>query len=228
MPAGTAKCAPDQRAFIQRLSKTGCDLDRIAKEVERSPELARSVMAAIGGDATGAKFAASKLLKIVSQRYPELVYPHFDLVMALLKNKNSFLRWNAILTLANLSAVDRKKKFESILDTYLAPIRGSLMIDAANTMRGAAVIAQAKAHLANNIAAQMLEVENASYATAECRNVALGHAITALGQIFANVSDKTAVEDFVGRQMNNARAATRGKARKFCSKWSVRQALATR
>ncbi|HKN25282.1 MAG TPA: hypothetical protein VJX72_10580 [Candidatus Acidoferrum sp.] len=219
MPTGTAKPTIDGRAFIHRLSKAGRDLSRIAKEVVRSPELMQSVIATISAEASVPRLAASKLLRIVSETSPELVYPHFDFLVTLLNNPNSILRWNATLTLANLASIDRHKKLDRIIDTYLAPVCGSRMIDAANAIRGAAAIARAKPYLAGQMARHILQVESASYSTPECRNVAIGHAITALDQFFPAIADKNQVRSFVDRQVNNTRPATRNKACKFGKKW---------
>ena len=219
MPAGTAKPKGKIPPFVRRLSKAGTDLNRIARSAERSPGLVESVIDAIGADAARPKFAASKLLRIISQQSPKLVYPHFGFLVGLLKSENSILKWNAMMTLANLAVVDQQKKLDGIMDAYLAPICGAALVDAANTIKGAAVIARAKPGLAGKIASQVLQVENATYGTPECRNVAMGHAIEALDQFFPLVEDKAKVQSFVAGQVNNTRPATRNKAQKFCKKW---------
>ena len=44
----------------------------------------------------------------------------------------------------NLSAVDSKNKIDALLDEYLQPISGPVLITAANTINGAGKVAQAK------------------------------------------------------------------------------------
>jgi len=222
MPASAAKPLQGTRALIRRLDKRGTDLARIAMQVERTPQLVDSVIAAIGADSACAKFAASKLLRILSQTAPALVYPHFDSLTKLLSCDNSILKWNAMLTVANLAPVDEEKKIDGILDLYFSPICGSVMVDAANTIKGAAVIAVAKPQLAERIAMEILKVERATYATRECRNVAIGHAIVALDQLFPAVEDKELIRSFAARQIRNPRPATRTKALKFCKKWAAK------
>jgi hypothetical protein len=219
MATGLSTTAAVDHAFINRLCRPKANLERLAQEVERTPDLLGSVIAAIASDHTCTRFAAIKLLRIVSEKTPQLVYPHFAFVAKMLTDENSILKWNAILTLANLATVDREEKLDRIIDDYLKPIRGPAMIDAANTMGGAAVIARAKPYLASKIATGILTVENASYATPECRNVAIGHAITALNQFFTGIEDKSAVRSFIHQQQKNSRPATSKKAEKFCKKW---------
>jgi hypothetical protein len=148
------------------------------------------------------RLGASKMLRDLSERAPESIYPHFDFFVGLLGGTT--------LTLANLAAVDREGRLDRIMDTYLAPISGPNMIDAA--------IAVAKPHLAPMIAGRILAVERASYATAECRNVAISHAIRALGEFFDALDDKRGVLRFVSRQTENPRPATRAKAERFLRK----------
>jgi hypothetical protein len=205
--------------FINRLCRPKANLERLAQEVARTPDLLDSVIAAIASDHACTRFAAIKLLRILSEKTPQLIYPDFEFLAEMRNDENSILKWNAILTLANLAPVDRDKKLDRIIDDYLRPITGPAMIDAANTMRGAAVIARAKPYLASKIATAILTVENACYATPECRNVAIGHAINALDQFFTSIEDKGALRSFIHRQQNNSRPATAKKAGKFCKKW---------
>jgi hypothetical protein len=167
------------------------------------------------------RFGAAKALRNLSGRAPDLIYPHFDFFASFLWNENSILRWNAILIVGNLAAVDGERRVDRIIDGYLSAISGPHMIDAGNTMRGAAAIGVAKPYLADRIARHILEVERATYAAPECRNVAIGHAIESLDRLFPRIADKRAVQRFVSRQMDNSRAATRKKAERFLRKWPL-------
>ncbi len=180
-----------------------------------------TLVQAIGATEARTRNTASKRLQTLSEERPEQVYPHFNFLADLTRGDNNILKWNALLTLANLAAVDSAKKLDRMLDEYLAPVRGPVMITAGNAMKGAAVIAAAKPYLADRIAGAIFQVERAKYATPECRNVAVGHAIQALGKIFPSIEDKRAVVSFVTRQKKNPRAATRAKAIKFLKKQLV-------
>jgi len=212
------------RAFLNRLAAPGADLSLAANRVRRKPELVKALIAGIGGDNARIRFAASRTLRLLSQHAPDSAYPYFDFFALLLAHQNEILKWNAILGLANLAAVDRAGKLERILDVYLAPISGPIMVTAANTMLGAGTIAAAKPHLAAPIAAAILQVEHASYATPECRNVAIGHAIVALGRFFDAIPDRRAAWLFVRRHSTNPRNATRAKAKRFLKRWPMEAA----
>ena len=183
--------------------------------VEHKNELIEEVMAGINAKRAGVKFGASKALRILSERVPEALYPHFDSFAAMLSHDNKILKWNSTLTLANLARVDREGKIEAILDRYLDLITGPNMITAANAIRGAAIIGVAKPHLVRRIVLRILRVERAEYATPECRNVVIGHALRALEPLADLLPDRRVLRLFAARQLGNPRPATSAKARKF-------------
>jgi hypothetical protein len=183
--------------------------------VEHNNELIEEVLAGINAKRAGVKFGASKALRILSERVPEALYPHFDFFAAMLRHDNQILKWNATLTLANLAPVDREGKIEAVLDQYLDLISGPNMITAANAIRGAAIIGVAKPHLVRRIVLRIMRVEREDYATPECRNVVIGHALRALEPLAELLPDRHVLRLFAARQLGNPRPATSAKARKF-------------
>ena len=156
-------------ALIRRFTAPHANYPRLISQVKREPELLHALLAAVSSDAARVKFGAAKALRNLSGRAPDLIYPHFDFFASFLRNENSILRWNAILILGNLAAVDGERRVDRIIDDYLSAISGPHLIDAGNTIRGAAAMGVAKPYLADKIASHILEVERATYATPECR-----------------------------------------------------------
>ena len=151
-------------------------------------------------------------LRIISEKKPAVLYPEFDRLVSLLDSENNIFKWGAILCIGNLAVVDSEGKIDRILDKYLQPISGRVMITAANVIVGAGKIARAKPHLAGKIARALLRVERANYQTEECRNVALGHAVASLDLFFEHLDKPQPVMEFVQRQLHNRRNAVRVKA----------------
>jgi hypothetical protein len=144
-----------------------------------------------------------------------------EFFVRLLDSENTFLRLDAACVLANLATVDSQGKFDVIFEKYFAPVAGPAMIPAANIIGTAAQIARAKPGLTAKITAEILKVENAKYATEECRNVALGHAIRFFDSIFGQIEDKAPVVNLIKRQLTNTRPATRKKAEAFVKKHGI-------
>lgn len=205
---------------VQQLSKRGVDIAAIVGQVIENPKPIPELIAALQIEKGTAKYAYEKVLRLVSERRPELIYPHFDVFAAMLDSDNSFLKWGAIMTVAHLTAVDAESKFEAIFEIYYAPITGPVMVTAANIIGSSGRIALARPELTERIVREILKVEKAKYErhgrpSPECRNVAIGQAIDAFDRFFDQVEAKAAVIRFVKRQLANPRKPVVKKAERF-------------
>jgi len=185
--------------------------DRVARQPDSLPEL----FAGLRSDKPRIKYGCLKVLRLISERNPAMLYPAFEQFGELLRSEFTVLQWGAIIILRNLAVIDSENKIDAILDRYLQPIPGPVMITAANTIQGAGKIARAKPYLADKITRALLQVERAKYKTAECRNVVLGHAVLSLDLLFDHVREPRPVIAFVQRQLRNRRNATKRKAAVF-------------
>ncbi len=212
--------AMDKTGVISECGRKGADLDTIAQQVVERPERIADLVDALQSEKGTARYTYEKVLRRVSERRPELAYPWFDVFAAMLNHDNSFLKWGAIMTIANLASVDSEGKFDAIFEKYYAPIRGPVMVTAANIIGSSPKIARAKPHLAGRIAREVLKVRKARYErhgdlSPECRNVAIGHAVEAFDEFFDQISDKASVLEFVKSQLKNTRKPVVKKAERF-------------
>ena len=212
------KAASD--SIASQLSLPGADVQAIATRVVGMPEGIDALFEGLGSKTAPVKYGSAKVLRMVSEQAPDLLYPWWDSFVRLLENDNAFLRWDSTQILGNLAAVDREDKLEGVLHRFFAPLLGQEMIGAANAIAAAANIAVAKPHLADRIVKEILKVERASYQRPECRNVAIGHAIKSFDRFFRHVKNRRPVLAFVTRQLDNPRPATRKKAERFLKRWA--------
>ncbi|MBU1075039.1 hypothetical protein KJ705_03085, partial [Patescibacteria group bacterium] len=138
-------------------------IELLVKKTIKEPKIIAVACEVMETESSAVKFGAEKVIRLVSEKDPKLVYPYFDRLVKMTKHENSFLKWGAYLTLANLAAVDKKNKFEKVFAEYFKPITGPQMVTAANIVGGAAKIAQAKPKLADRIAKEILKVEKGIY-----------------------------------------------------------------
>lgn len=162
-----------------------------------------------------ARFAAGKALVVTAEKSPERVYPYFDAIAGLLAGECKIVRWNALQVISRLAAVDKDGKVEGVLDAYLGFVHGGNLISAANAIDGAARITLAQPQLLERVLPVLLGVEKETYETPECRNVAIGHVLTALGELWPMVQGRADVVAFVRRQESNTRAAVVKKAKQM-------------
>jgi HEAT repeat protein len=198
-----------------RIRQAALNPAQLARKAITDPRLIPAIAEGLKADKPRVKYGCAKALRLISEQRPDLLYPHFDFFVRLLDHENKILQWDAAFVLSHLARVDTDDKLAAIFARYFSSIPGPVMITAATAIQGGARIAQAKPHLADRIAAEVLKVARAGYRTPECRNVAIGHAILALSDLLPLLRRPAAVIQFVRKQTRNPRPATRKKAEHF-------------
>jgi len=207
--------------LIGQIATKGSDKEAIAEEIAGDPAQIEEVIEGLNSKKASIKFGCGKVLRILSEKNPKALYPHIGTFIKLLDSDNNIMKWEGIHVIGNLARVDKDKKIDVILNKYLKPIDGPVMITAANVIGGAARIAAAKPYLAERIAKALLKVEHAEYATDECRNVALGHTLDAFELFFDEIKSKQPIIDLVTRQLHNTRNSVRKRAELLLKKWQI-------
>jgi hypothetical protein len=208
----------DGSELLSQISSKDSDKGTIAAEIIRNPELLCEIFEGLNHKKPDVKHGCDKLLRIISDTAPSILYPNFVFFHNQLANENNFLKWSAVYIIANLTSVDVDNKFEPIFNEYFAPIPGPVMITAGNVINGAGKIALSKPYLTERITKEILKVEKGKYQTAECRNIVIGHAIKSFGKFFNQIEDKDSVLEFIKKQTKSPRIVTKKKAEEFLKK----------
>ncbi len=203
------------------MRKLACAFKGVSEEVVSKLQTSRTAKAS---KTSKCPLRSLRSLWFVSERRPDLIYPHFEVFAGLLDSENNFLKCGAIMTVANLTAADTGRKFEAIFRKYSDPISGPTMVMAANIIGSSVTIARAKPSLMDSITKEILKVEKARYRmkgslSPECRNVAIGHAIDSFDKIYGQIEDKAEVTAFIKRQLKNTRKPVAKRAEQFMRKY---------
>lgn len=204
--------------LLSEIAKPKANLEAIAERMGQRPESLPEIFDGLQAEPARMKYGCLKILRVLSEKNPGVIYPYFDRIAHLLDSENTILKWGAIIIIGNLSTVDSRNKIDGLLDEYLRPISGPVLITAANTIGGAAKIVRAKPHLAERIIRALLQVETAKFQTTECRNVALGHVLKAMELFYPQAGDSQVLIDFARRQIRNRRNAVKQRAGAFLKK----------
>jgi hypothetical protein len=165
------------------------------------------------------KYACTRNILVLARQDPAALYPERDAFFRLLDNDNRILRWTAISTLGALARVDRSANIDAWVDRLTGFLNTGNMITANNAIAALADIALARPEYRRQITAELIKVEHYDYDTPECRNIAIGKAILAMGTYFNGLDDKRGVMEFVKQQAGNTRTATKKKAEQFLKKY---------
>ncbi len=124
--------------------------------------------------------------------------------------------------IANLTAVDKSKKFDRIFGKYYSFLGSEYMVTVANTVGYSAKIAANKPYLADKIATELLKVQKLQitpHLTEECKLVIAQKAIETFNTLISQVQNKKALLAFAQKHQDSRRAALRREAQRFLDKW---------
>lgn len=212
--------------IFQKLESGKVDAETLAKRAQKDHALVPLLMKGLHEETTRVKYGCAKALRVLSDEEPQLLYSYFDEFVRLLENPNNIFRWEAIYVLSALAAVDKQNKIEGLLQEYVSPIHGPVMITACNLIKGLARIAKAKPLLAPAIAAAILRAEDGRYETAECYEIVVGTALRTFEKIYPLVPDGLPLIRFAEAHSGSLRPATRKSAEKFLAKYADLSAVA--
>ncbi len=193
--------------------------EELARQVINNPKLIPTVIEGMESTKGDVKFGSTKILRLISEQNPKILYPHMDFFIALLDSDNNILKWNAQDIIANLLEVDTEKKFDDIFEKYYSYISDDVMITAGHVVDNSGKIALARPEFQNEISEHLLSVEKPNR-NQECRNILVGKAILAFEKYFdqVNPQQRDRIITFVKKHLNNSRIATKNKAEKFLEK----------
>ena len=209
-------------SILEAVAKKKNKAEALAKRVIRNPISLSELLEGIYSEKAAIKFKSAKILRIISEERPELLYPKWDFFEKLLDSENNIIKWNAMDVIANLTRVDSRNMFDKIFRKFYGMLYEGSLITAAHVVGNSWKIAKAKPGLGSRITSELLKVEKIPLPTEECMNILKGHAILSFSEYFGQIKEKGKVKSFARRELKNSRNATRAKAEKFLKKFEGR------
>ncbi len=217
----------DKDTLINRL-KAKPDLSSFIAEAIENTTTLNFLFEIVLTEKSGIKYVCTKIIRMVSEQKPELIYPYFEDIFKWLHNKNSFVKWDGIITLSNLSVVDYEDKFGAIYQEYFALIQDPQMITAANVIVNAWKVVLAKPELESDITGRLLEVPKIIYMnkgqpSPECNCIVCGKVLECFEHYFDFSVNQTAMLDFAKGQLESSRKAVAKNAEIFIRRHSDKE-----
>jgi hypothetical protein len=202
--------------------KQRLDQEALFEEASKSPERLADLVRLAMADRTSARYAYTKIVRKVSENRPDLVYLHFNSIASWLDQPNSFVRWDAILTLANLARVDAAGRLDVIKARLLALLDEKNLVTAGNMVGSAGKIVAARPDWEPDLTRRFLDMPNTQFLhhgqpSPECTRVACGHVLDYFAKVFSQTGQKEAILQFAGEQAASLRPSLARKAQKFLS-----------
>ena len=196
----------------------------LLKKVKQNFDLLPEIIDGVSSGKAAIRYGCGKVLMDLSEEYPDKLYPYMDFFIKLLSSKYRILTWQAMFIIANLTKVDKNKKFDTIFDKYYSFLNDEYMVTVANVVGHSGKIALAKPHLIPKITKELLKVENIKttpHLTDECKKVIAEKAIQSIDMFFPQIENKDEVISFVKKHAANSRKTLKTKSEEFLNKWDT-------
>ena len=198
--------------------------EELFKKIKQNFDLLPEIIDGVSSGKAAIRYGCGKVLMDLSEEYPDKLYPYMDFFIKLLSSKYRILTWQAMFIIANLTKVDKNKKFDSIFDKYYSFLNDEYMITVANVVGHSGKIALAKPHLIPKITKELLKVENIKttpHLTDECKKVIAEKAIQSIDMFFPQIENKDEVISFVKKHAASSRKTLKTKSEEFLNKWNT-------
>lgn len=202
------------------------ELTQMVLRAGSDPDFLNTLFFIVRTERSTVRYSCTKTIHILSEQQPQTVYPYFDEIAAWLHNTNSFIKWDGILTLANLVAVDKENRFDLLYEEYLALIRDPQMITAANVAGNAWKLVQARPEWEPDITKRLLEVPDIVYLhhgepSPECTRVLCGHVLNCFDHYFDESKRQAEILQFAQNLLDCPRKAVAKSAARFLRQHST-------
>jgi hypothetical protein len=200
--------------ILERLGTKKITADEGGEEVLENLKLLPLIFKGVTSENKRIKNATAKILRTVSERYPDKLYSKFDFFVKHMKGEDTILKWLAMDTIANMAKIDKKELVDALLDKYYKFLSDESMITAGHAVDCLGLIAKVKPKHQAEITKQLFRVKTIKR-NDECRNILLGKVILAYSGYFEHIAKKSDVISFVQKELKNTRSGTAKKAEEF-------------
>jgi hypothetical protein len=194
--------------------KDAPDLDDIARSAVADAEILKELLDGVVSKDDTYRYNCFRALLQISENEPLALYPEWDYFVPLLASPNAYHRSVALQLLARLAQVDSEKRFEAILDQYLAMLDDEKVMVARYLAQNAGRIVKAKPSLQEQITARLLDVDRTHHAQSR-KDLVKADIIQAFRAFFAESREKEKILAFVEQQLESSSPKARQAAKAF-------------
>jgi hypothetical protein len=165
------------------------------------------------------RYNSSKVLNLLSEKNPEVLYPKWDYFVELLSTDYTYWKLSVIPIIANLVRIDLENKFEAIYEKFFGLLNDRSVIPAAWIAANSGKIAKAKPRLQARVTNELLSIDRTHH-DPERKDLIKAGAIESFAEYYEEAADKKKILEFVKKQLECKSPKTRKIAKEFLEKWS--------
>jgi len=202
---------------LSDLDKKDVNVESVAKEALEDKEVLSELFEGILSKKDTIRYNSFKVLLLISEKHPEVLYPKWDFFADLIESDNTYRKFIAVRIIANLTRVDAKDKFNKIFDKYYSLFNDSVIV-AGHLAASSGKIAKAKPELQTKITNKLLNIDKTNQ---KHKDLVKASAIEAFDEYFEEAKNKKEILGFIKDQLNCKSPKTRKEAKKFLKKWGI-------
>lgn len=208
--------------LLGKLADKSLTAKELLQMVKQDFGLLPQIVNGVSSSKASIRYGCAKTLMDLSEAHPEKLYRYMDSFISLLDSKYRILTWNAMAIIANLTRVDKEKKFDGLFGKYYGFMNDEYMVTVANVVGHSGKIALAKPYLIEKITNELLKVDDLSitpHLTEECKKVIAEKAINSFDMFFDKINQKGRIISFVRKYTSSSRKTLQETAEDFLKKW---------
>ena len=204
---------------MENLDKKDFIPESVVKEAISNLEILSRLVNNIIAKNDTIRYNSHKALLLISENYPETLYPKWDFFVELLKSKNNFHIVIGIQILANIAKVDSQNKFQFLIDQYCDLIDTKSVMTSAHLASNLGKIAKYKPELREKIIKVLLSIDNTHHEQ-DRKDLIKASAIKSFMDSFSEIKENQAIIDFIKGQLKSNSPKTRNLATEFLKKFN--------
>ena len=202
--------------FMLELNSKNIDIEKLAKKASKTEELIFELLDGIVNKTELIRSNSSKVLMVISEKKPEILYSKFNYFEKMLESKNAYHQCSAIDIIANLTSSDPDNKFDNIFEKYYDIFKSEKTIPSAYLARNSGKIALARPELRDKITKKLLRIDKLH--RGKQIELIKSNVIYSFDQYFEFIIHKEDIIEFVRKQLNSQSPKTRNAAQSFLKK----------
>jgi hypothetical protein len=203
---------------MPELNDKNMDVEAMAKKAVKDDAVLSELLDNLKTKNETVRYNSSKVLNLLSEENPEVLYPRWDVFVELLVSDHTYWKLSVIPLLANLTRIDAENKFDRIFDEYFSLLDDKSMIPAVWIAANSGKIAKAKLELQTRITKKLLTIDQTHHHP-ERRDLIKGSAIESFDEYFEEAKDQKEILEFAQKQLNCKSPKTVKIAKDFVKKW---------
>jgi hypothetical protein len=208
--------------MLPDLNTKDVDIESLAQQALADPQVFSELLSGLSDKQERVGYNCLLALLLLGEEHPELLYPHWDLFVELLRKENTYFKLRGANLIATCVAADSGDRFEDLLDEYYSLLDGSGVITATYIARNSGRIALAKPALESRITGRLLAIDETSHPE-ERKDLIKAYALGSFQEYFELSERKEEILDFARAQLESQSPKSLKAAKEFLKTWGEAQ-----